>query len=116
METKSTGTRSATSRSPAGRESCAVTRTARTMKAKRKPYGCVTSGTPSSWITRGGERKWPLAEVQMEMPDGVRSVTIWTSASGHFLSPPRVIQEEGRSEEHTSELQSRGHLVCRLLL
>src|SRR5690625_467869 len=25
-------------------------------------------------------------------------------------------QEYGRSEEHTSELQSRGHLVCRLLL
>src|SRR5690625_6360615 len=25
-------------------------------------------------------------------------------------------QEEERSEEHTSELQSRGHLVCRLLL
>src|SRR5437870_13851169 len=24
--------------------------------------------------------------------------------------------EKGRSEEHTSELQSRGHLVCRLLL
>src|SRR5690625_5675196 len=24
--------------------------------------------------------------------------------------------EIGRSEEHTSELQSRGHLVCRLLL
>src|SRR5437870_6686299 len=23
---------------------------------------------------------------------------------------------QGRSEEHTSELQSRGHLVCRLLL
>src|SRR6266702_7449993 len=27
--------------------------------------------------------------------------------------PPRPM---GRSEEHTSELQSRGHLVCRLLL
>src|SRR5690625_5492181 len=26
------------------------------------------------------------------------------------------LQREGRSEEHTSELQSRGHLVCRLLL
>src|SRR5207253_10314695 len=25
-------------------------------------------------------------------------------------------REGGRSEEHTSELQSRGHLVCRLLL
>src|SRR5690625_598243 len=35
--------------------------------------------------------------------------------------PREVIQvdyglEYGRSEEHTSELQSRGHLVCRLLL
>src|SRR5690625_5972066 len=28
----------------------------------------------------------------------------------------RGFLEEGRSEEHTSELQSRGHLVCRLLL
>src|SRR5207253_3455824 len=29
----------------------------------------------------------------------------------------RAIAEHGeRSEEHTSELQSRGHLVCRLLL
>src|SRR5690625_5660646 len=27
-----------------------------------------------------------------------------------------VHQKEKRSEEHTSELQSRGHLVCRLLL
>src|SRR2546429_6949825 len=26
------------------------------------------------------------------------------------------LQHEGRSEEHTSELQSRLHLVCRLLL
>src|SRR5690625_211812 len=28
----------------------------------------------------------------------------------------REIKERARSEEHTSELQSRGHLVCRLLL
>src|SRR5690625_6538817 len=27
-----------------------------------------------------------------------------------------VTMDLGRSEEHTSELQSRGHLVCRLLL
>src|SRR5690625_1694456 len=31
---------------------------------------------------------------------------------GHTVLAPMV----GRSEEHTSELQSRGHLVCRLLL
>src|SRR5439155_18386390 len=29
---------------------------------------------------------------------------------------PRRIAGHARSEEHTSELQSRGHLVCRLLL
>src|SRR5439155_26291649 len=28
----------------------------------------------------------------------------------------RALIQTGRSEEHTSELQSRGHLVCRLLL
>src|SRR5690625_6060709 len=30
--------------------------------------------------------------------------------------PVDVINMQDRSEEHTSELQSRGHLVCRLLL
>src|SRR3712207_8061066 len=29
---------------------------------------------------------------------------------------PRILQPELRSEEHTSELQSRQYLVCRLLL
>src|SRR3712207_6969855 len=29
---------------------------------------------------------------------------------------PRVPRDESRSEEHTSELQSRQYLVCRLLL
>src|SRR5437660_5727901 len=33
-----------------------------------------------------------------------------------FRAPPILFQFRGRSEEHTSELQSRGHLVCRLLL
>src|SRR5215510_16439530 len=31
-------------------------------------------------------------------------------------STPRIPVLVSRSEEHTSELQSRGHLVCRLLL
>src|SRR5690625_6737446 len=33
-----------------------------------------------------------------------------------FPDTPTAIVTGGRSEEHTSELQSRGHLVCRLLL
>src|SRR5690625_6319685 len=40
---------------------------------------------------------------------------------GPYLIKERSVEfinkwEEERSEEHTSELQSRGHLVCRLLL
>src|SRR2546429_5940989 len=41
-------------------------------------------------------------------------------AEGLFLADPHAVvhigQQRGRSEEHTSELQSRLHLVCRLLL
>src|SRR5690625_6212531 len=38
-------------------------------------------------------------------------------ASGSKNRPTRAtIHGADRSEEHTSELQSRGHLVCRLLL
>src|SRR3712207_7807775 len=36
---------------------------------------------------------------------------------GHILTNDHVVQEaDRRSEEHTSELQSRQYLVCRLLL
>src|SRR5690625_446896 len=34
----------------------------------------------------------------------------------NFSDMADVLRADGRSEEHTSELQSRGHLVCRLLL
>src|SRR5690625_5809084 len=34
----------------------------------------------------------------------------------HTPSLPVTLDFSNRSEEHTSELQSRGHLVCRLLL
>src|SRR5690625_7988668 len=41
-------------------------------------------------------------------------------AASFALDPPvngtEMIVMVARSEEHTSELQSRGHLVCRLLL
>src|SRR5215510_15919877 len=36
--------------------------------------------------------------------------TRWAHSRARWRTPP------SRSEEHTSELQSRGHLVCRLLL
>src|SRR5690625_6379746 len=43
----------------------------------------------------------------------------WRGGLTHRPSIPRgrgTAMGRGRSEEHTSELQSRGHLVCRLLL
>src|SRR5690625_7104565 len=46
--------------------------------------------------------------------------TIWILVGGGTLNailvPAIVRAVKRRSEEHTSELQSRGHLVCRLLL
>src|SRR6266568_8475001 len=37
-------------------------------------------------------------------------------APGRFPSADRAVPQSPRSEEHTSELQSQCHLVCRLLL
>src|SRR5690625_5956742 len=45
---------------------------------------------------------------------GPAIISIATSPYTHFLA--RATNILPRSEEHTSELQSRGHLVCRLLL
>src|SRR5947208_8913078 len=42
------------------------------------------------------------------LPSGVKPVCLWTKMSLSVTVP--------RSEEHTSELQSPDHLVCRLLL
>src|SRR5690625_6859289 len=45
-----------------------------------------------------------------------RSVGLREALAG-AIEAVRDLHEDGcRSEEHTSELQSRGHLVCRLLL
>src|SRR5690625_6533738 len=62
------------------------------------------------------------------VPDGLVGVVVASAGgtaggeteaggSGTEAGEERTTGERGnRSEEHTSELQSRGHLVCRLLL
>src|SRR5690625_5866520 len=52
--------------------------------------------------TLGDDISWSDSQVDTDQ------AAIWDDTSG--------IETEPRSEEHTSELQSRGHLVCRLLL
>src|SRR3989442_9720368 len=64
-------------------------------------------------------------------PPTIRSLLMTTGIIPHFLSISRFLgrpqllrrhsplptgRDIARSEEHTSELQSRPHLVCRLLL
>src|SRR2546422_5242670 len=44
------------------------------------------------------------------------AVRLCVCASGCLVHPTHAAAATGRSEEHTSELQSRLHLVCRLLL
>src|SRR5690625_6849839 len=60
---------------------------------------------------------WPL--LPANMTPGDEPSRIWVGLVTARLSNCRalmLIAEPTRSEEHTSELQSRGHLVCRLLL
>src|SRR5690625_5936006 len=48
-------------------------------------------------------------------PNGAGKTTL-VSILTTLVRPDQGRARLGRSEEHTSELQSRGHLVCRLLL
>src|SRR5439155_24544902 len=63
-----------------------------------------------------------LRDFQVPTPDGfVEFDWNWKAMYNHALYTLRpfmyiAFQFQSRSEEHTSELQSRGHLVCRLLL
>src|SRR5439155_4105179 len=52
----------------------------------------------------------PSASPSVLFPHLVLGALHFDGISTHQICSPR------RSEEHTSELQSRGHLVCRLLL
>src|SRR5207253_3771629 len=66
---------------------------------------------PYTTLFRSGEGPWPAANVEHPLagshPAEVRELR---------RKQARVLAHVARSEEHTSELQSRGHLVCRLLL
>src|SRR3712207_7389722 len=66
----------------------------------RKGWGAVAH----AWGTHGVE------QMQAAMP-----VTMWMIDAAQ-LQPGHEVLELARSEEHTSELQSRQYLVCRLLL
>src|SRR5690625_4360599 len=59
------------------------------------------------------QRENMLENGQVDMIFATYSITDERDERVDFAGPYFIA---GRSEEHTSELQSRGHLVCRLLL
>src|SRR5690554_7613569 len=72
------------------------------LPANTRSPGCLSTGRLSPVIGDWSTADWPAS----------------TSPSSPMRSPGRTRTRlsSGRSEEHTSELQSRPHLVCRLLL
>src|SRR2546429_7112241 len=66
------------------------------------------TATPAPQGRRGADHRAALAAARA---DGVSPIL---GGRGRFVGP--ATHERPRSEEHTSELQSRLHLVCRLLL
>src|SRR5690625_6523052 len=56
----------------------------------------------------------PYIKRDAEEADRERYQTVYAENRGAVAAPTAGLHF--RSEEHTSELQSRGHLVCRLLL
>src|SRR5690625_5522806 len=88
-------------------ESATARRVPREGPSSSSPFEVVTcsSGSMARSVPPGGRA---ASEAGSVVPsEGVLASLLMAS-----IEPQKV----GRSEEHTSELQSRGHLVCRLLL
>src|SRR3712207_7373482 len=63
------------------------------------------------WLERPWPRRsWPITRYPL-----LARKNIWSSHASADSGQP-WLKTTGRSEEHTSELQSRQYLVCRLLL
>src|SRR5690554_4049288 len=63
----------------------------------------AAAGVPVfAWKGETLKEYWWATDMALRFPDG--------------KGPNLIVDDGGRSEEHTSELQSRPHLVCRLLL
>src|SRR5258708_20134247 len=68
---------------------------------------------PYTTLFRSGKRNIWVADAPDYAP---RPLTSYNADDGQELTSVALSRDGTRSEEHTSELQSPDHLVCRLLL
>src|SRR2546429_5414339 len=87
------------------------------------PYTTLSGSTPNGrrrldFLFLGSVREQPPRQILPIVQGGIEAARSRNKAMGpHFLGDrPSFGSVVERSEEHTSELQSRLHLVCRLLL
>src|SRR5439155_23475012 len=71
------------------------------------------SNTANQLLATDANRGRILSIMLLAQQGGMPLGHLFAGFLTHYMSPPWV--RKPRSEEHTSELQSRGHLVCRLL-
>src|SRR5690625_5439865 len=79
-------------------------------------FASIAPSTAASRSASSNTRNGALPPSSIEV-----RITVFAHSSSRCLPTPvepvkDSLRDRGRSEEHTSELQSRGHLVCRLLL
>src|SRR3712207_8132983 len=72
----------------------------------------VTASSTRADISRGVETATSTPQTSLKS----HSFLGWLTRPTVRGTPNSVLQSRDRSEEHTSELQSRQYLVCRLLL
>src|SRR5437660_7114712 len=82
------------------------------MVAKAAPdgYTLVVSGVATHCIAPALSKSFPFDPLR-----DFTHIALFGGPPGVLVVNP-ALPTQDRSEEHTSELQSRGHLVCRLLL
>src|SRR3984893_3760259 len=79
----------------------------------RLPTDLVRLESPATFVVSLDRFLPPFVDAEVQriwIIDGGLAVTL---GRGGADLPARTEDNDGRSEEHTSELQSRGHLVCR---
>src|SRR5439155_10609919 len=81
----------------------------------RRNFIAFAAGLTAAATGTASDREQRVIDMDTDVktPDGICDAVFIHPARG---SHPGVLLWHDRSEEHTSELQSRGHLVCRLLL